>query len=256
MDRIVNTLDIVRAGRGESHLVVSEGGAWAISQLLLAKHHMTVQVYKHRARAISDAMIVRAVELAVQEGVPGVREVFTYDGSPKALDRYLTCDDKRLFQMILEGRGARRSKEYCRRLAGRRLLKQVFRKNISEIENALLTNKLLRLSRDEVLRLERQIGRLLEKDPSMVILDVQDISNPTYRSPGFEIHEDDIMVKRRDGAIVKIQAIADVITVPKEKKQTHISVYSERDGVAPPPSDRGQKRLEGKILEILEQIAR
>jgi len=117
-------------------------------------------------------------------------------------------------------------------------------------------NKLLRLSHDEVLRLERHIGRLIQRHPAMVILDVQDISNPTYRSPGFEIHEDDIMVKRRDGAIVKIQALPDVVTVPKEKKQTHISVYSERDGVARPPSDRSRKRLEGQILEILEHIAR
>ena len=46
--------------------LVSEG-IHALEQLLLAKQHMTQQVYHHRVRSISDAMIVRGIELAIDK---------------------------------------------------------------------------------------------------------------------------------------------------------------------------------------------
>ena len=51
-----------------SYLAISDEGIYALEQLLLAKLHMTQQVYRHRVRSISDAMIVRGIELAICKG--------------------------------------------------------------------------------------------------------------------------------------------------------------------------------------------
>jgi hypothetical protein len=256
LDRIISTLEVQRVGRTESHLVVSEGGAWAVAQLLLAKHHMSAQVYQHRARAISDAMIVRAVELAIEEGVPNVRGVFAYDGSRQALNRYLGTDDDRLLKMILQAPRGRHSRGYCKRLISRHLFKEVFRKNVRDIPNALAIDSILRLSRDDVLSLQRRLARVIRKQPTAVVLDVQGISNPTFRPPGFELHEGDILVKRRNGKIVKIQEIPDVITGPHEKRQTHVNVYCEMDGLTFRERERYRRRVEGPILRVLEGLGR
>ena len=83
---------------------------------------MHQQVYSHRARLITDAMIVRGLRLAVETDEQ-MREAYTY-GSRKQLERYLALDDDRLDATILDGPDARAASIYAR-LRNRRLYKQV-----------------------------------------------------------------------------------------------------------------------------------
>ena len=48
--------------------MINEHGRFALEQMFVAKHHMTQQVYSHRVRTITDAMIVRGLELAIEGG--------------------------------------------------------------------------------------------------------------------------------------------------------------------------------------------
>lgn len=69
LDKIIESLDRIRVSPMEEFVGVREDGVWAIEQLLLAKYHMNAQVYRHRVRRITDAMLVRGLTLAVQEGI-------------------------------------------------------------------------------------------------------------------------------------------------------------------------------------------
>jgi HD superfamily phosphohydrolase len=60
---------------------------------------MHTQVYYHHARAISDSMVQRSVEVAVRDGVLDNKTLKIDD--PNFLSNYLSLDDNRLFQKIL-----------------------------------------------------------------------------------------------------------------------------------------------------------
>jgi len=47
-------------------LMVEENGLHALEQFVLAKYYLTTQVYRHRVRLITDAMLVRALEIGVR----------------------------------------------------------------------------------------------------------------------------------------------------------------------------------------------
>ena len=68
---------------GQTYLGIDESGIFATEQLILAKHHMSHQVYAHRIRVITDYMIVRGLELAIEDGLTEIKDLYEYDGSPE-----------------------------------------------------------------------------------------------------------------------------------------------------------------------------
>lgn len=72
-----------------ARLGIKEEGVHAVEQLIMAKHHMTVQVYRHRVRAITDAMIIRGIELAIKDGEREMKMLYEYNGSDEYLENYL-----------------------------------------------------------------------------------------------------------------------------------------------------------------------
>jgi len=58
--KILDSCRIVRDG-SDSYLGIHEDGRFAVEQMILAKWHMNQQVYAHRVRTITDAMIVRGL---------------------------------------------------------------------------------------------------------------------------------------------------------------------------------------------------
>ncbi|WP_073167029.1 HD domain-containing protein [Desulfofundulus australicus] len=61
LDRLLETLEVIDDGN-ERVLAISEDGVHALEQFVLAKYYMNTQVYRHRVRLITDAMLVRAIE--------------------------------------------------------------------------------------------------------------------------------------------------------------------------------------------------
>ena len=72
--------------RDASYLAISDEGIYALEQLLLAKHHMTQQVYRHRVRSISDAMIIRGIILAIREENQEITTLYQYDSTQAFID--------------------------------------------------------------------------------------------------------------------------------------------------------------------------
>ncbi|MGH9427054.1 MAG: hypothetical protein ACRD2L_12220, partial [Terriglobia bacterium] len=93
---------------------------------VLARHNLS-QVYFHKVRRIADAMLIRAVTLAAEQGNSRVRRLY----APTRIGRsylayFLAFDDDRLITSMRRSRG-NPGTQLLGRLVERRLLKQVFR---------------------------------------------------------------------------------------------------------------------------------
>ncbi len=135
-----------------------------ILHLLRLRYFLTERVYYHHAKVVSGAMIAKAVELALQDGLT-------------EQDLYPLTDDGLL--RMLAGRGDDRIDRLIRNLNQRRLLKRSY---------TLTTVQVGRRGRDELIatynrsiearqEVEQQIADAVVLDPDQVILYCPDISS-------------------------------------------------------------------------------
>jgi hypothetical protein len=229
--KIVDSL-IVLDSSHQSYLGLNYEGVYAVEQMILAKHHMNAQVYRHRIRAISDAMLVRGLELAIAEGIDWVKELYSYDGSKRFANNYQGYYDDRVMFELAEHSGPR-SKEMFTRLADRRLLKRVFRKHLGDIGDVMKRGRFAKLDRKCRTEYERAIAEKLGVDPDFVVVSKLSLANPTYRAPGFSFNAEEILVRQQDGQLERLKGIPwSILNLqPDNEKEEEIQVYAPADGI-------------------------
>lgn len=202
LDKVIEELSIYRppGDSGETFLVIDEHGRFALEQMFVAKHHMTQQVYSHRVRTITDAMIVRGLVLAIEGGNDEVARLFRYDGTEEFVDRYLRYDDWALSKAVVEG-GESCSRSIFRRLGDRRLFKEISLRPLDE-NNEQDSFRLMRLKgltqdKQAVERLESRLANHLGCDDWEVILFLKPLKNPLYSIPVDD--PDSVQVKTEQG---------------------------------------------------------
>jgi len=194
--RVLYTLREIRIG-SESYLGVDRKGLEAIQGLQLARYYMHETVYNHKTRRIADAMIIRSIELAVEEGAIE-RSLFEYSPNDKDfLNSYVELNDAKLINMVLN-RSSKKARDIMEALQKRQLFKCVYMKDLSKIQPVPLRRKLSRMGKDETRNLENEIAKELNKDPSLVIIDRQSIRNPIYREPVGIVPEEEIYIQEDD----------------------------------------------------------
>ena len=92
----------IHAERNTTSLAMSNEGIYALEQLLLARYHMTQQVYWHRVSLISDQMIIRGITLAIKERNTEMEELYQYDENDKGnfIQRYLNYHDEKVIDLL------------------------------------------------------------------------------------------------------------------------------------------------------------
>ena len=148
-DKIIDSF--TKRNRGnESFLVIDESAIFAVEQLIVAKHHMTQQVYAHRVRIITDYMIVRGLKLAIEDGLNEIKELYSYNPSPDFCQNYIKYDDERIFDIVL-GSSCERPREIFDRLRSRRLFKQIYLLPLTEryVPDPITRSRLLDLKLEE-----------------------------------------------------------------------------------------------------------
>lgn len=259
LEKIIDACRVYERG-GESYLALDHEGVYAFEQLAMAKYHMGQQVYFHRIRAITDAMLVRGVNIAVREGDPVASSVFRYDGSPEFLKRYVASDDETLLHSLVQS-GACKVSELFRRLSGRRLFKQIcdVRLEREEVKDAVVRDKLAKIEpeTDAARRLEEAIGARLDIDPDFVIVNRWNVGNPTFRSPSYRLDPEEILIVDKDGTPRKASDFPDVtfqFNTTAESRQS-IQVYAPRDSWNDPEADTDQERhdCQSTVREIIIQ---
>jgi uncharacterized protein len=255
--KILEAMTII--GKGSSaRLGIREEGVHAVEQLIMAKHHMTVQVYRHRVRAITDAMIIRGIELAIRDGDSQMKNLYEYDGSNRYLENYLRWWDGKVVDHMV-GCGSKSGRDIFERLSKRRLFKRVHRRGINEreISDINLRNKFLNISPENCAKLEKKVSKIasLNCNPAHVILNVITIKNPTYRSPAGRISEDEIQVALEKGSSIYLKEIHwSVMNLPNvEDKQQYIEVYAAGDNWSNKSAMAKEKYLH-KLDNAIEKI--
>ena len=128
MARLHNTLERI----DDSYIGLASGGIDALEQFLLARYHMTRQVYRHKVRLITDSMVVRGITLGIEDyGSAELRQLYEFDSSGDYLENYLKYDDDRLADVCLNCAGPDCG-EIFERLRNRQLFKRVLHARSTE----------------------------------------------------------------------------------------------------------------------------
>ena len=258
VERIVYTLmeipDIGDSGR--SFLAVSDKGREAVESLVLARYFMHNQVYLHHTRLICDAMISRDVALAVRDG--GVdRNLFRYKTDPDYLSDYLSMTDSSLLE-LLASCGSDHAKRITGELKTRHLFKSVYSADISTFADDRVKSLLSDMTRDEMLKYEREIAEMSDVEPEFVILARQELTKPTYRgTPSKDILDSKtILVQGADGIPRELEKISPIFSAMTQRIRVTISCYSDFD--APTESDRKTKRetIGARAADVLQSIGK
>ena len=142
--------------------MISEDGIPALEQFVLAKYHITNQIYRHRVRLITDQMLIRSITLGIDfDQIEELKKIYTYDGTSDFLKEYLAWDDSKF---LVTFTGDKFEGKYCHdlltRLNERRLLKEIYKEPIKELPEKC-RDPLLNISRPENRKIRAELERKL-----------------------------------------------------------------------------------------------
>ena len=196
LEKIIESCLIERGGT-ETSLAVSSKGIYALEQLLLARYHMTQQVYWHRVSLISNEMIIRGISLVIDGDNEKMKQLYQYDekNKDKFIKNYLKYHDEKLIESL---RNCEQQKacEIFNRLYDRDLFKMVAELRLKDETNSKVKRKLLAMKDDSLLRreLEQQIAASLCIDADYVIIRPLQIRNPNYGSRSYVMDPEAITI--------------------------------------------------------------
>ncbi len=242
----------------ESYLAISNEGIFALEQLLLGKHHMTQQVYRHRVRSISDAMIVRGIELAIQEKNQELKQLYQYDGTPAFIKNYVKYHDERLID-ILKRCNEKKACNIFKRLYGRKLFKMIGELPLKDVDDPIAQRQLLQMENKQKREWEEQIAEHLRIDSDYVIVNKLHIRNPNYGSRSYSLNPEAIVIF--DEKQSKLKSFSSYTTElilvrppPEETALETVQVYAPQDGwntLSTVQKQQAQVQLHDKVQEIL-----
>ena len=241
----------VHCEEDESYLAVSDGGIYALEQLLLAKHHMTQQVYSHRVRSISDAMIVRGIQLAIDEENQELKQLYRYDGTSEFIENYMEYHDERLID-ILKRCSQEKARNIFDRLYRRKLFKMIGELPLKDVDSAPAKRRLLQMDDEpnkQKRKWEERIAEHLEIDPDYVIVNKLHIRNPNYRSRSYSLNPEAIMIfdeKQRN-----LKSLSSYATELILARQPADEADLETVQVYVPPDGWNRQHEEPQIQDIL-----
>jgi HD superfamily phosphohydrolase len=123
---------------------------------------MNTQVYRHRVRQITDAMIVRAIELGMEiDRHQWLKDLYNYQDNAEYRENYLSWnDDKLLLRMIDDSTPKGPSKTIFQALVARNLFKEILRIKYNEL-GLLAKNALLSLDATKKREITRGVERAI-----------------------------------------------------------------------------------------------
>jgi len=203
LDRLINTLTIHK-----NSLAVTERGLRAVEALLLARFLMTPTVYLHHTSRIADAMFLRAIEIAIKEGMLDCNEFYR-------------MDDYDIYNFLRKANGY--VGEIGRRFDRRELFKKAYVKSWNELsEDVKKSIPRLRKNIEKWRRIEDEMARDLGIEEGYVLLDIPEI--PTYKIEA-------VMVK--DNQEYSIEEASPIIKILNEaqKEQWNMAVYTSKENL-------------------------
>ncbi len=249
LPRIINTLQQLSLRDG-TQLCIHKDGLYALEQFFMAKYHMTKQVYHHKGRHITDAMIVKGIVLGVeQDHIKELRDLYYYDDSMDYLKNYLNYYDERIFNIILNNNG-KFSRYYFDRLSSRKLFKRVFHRPLIAVFN----NAVVRLDMQKMKDFTAIEGKIADKikcDRNYVIFKIVRYKN-ILNQLGEDI--DRVLVIDKNNRPEFFDKVSSLFGSINQADDQLVEVYIPFKYDSSDEKNRKLKDLEDKIQEVLSAI--
>ncbi|RZN34083.1 MAG: HD domain-containing protein [Methanosarcinales archaeon] len=233
LDKVIESMVPVELGRDGTQLGIKEEGIHAIEQLLLAKYHMNVQVYQHRIRRITDAMLVRGVEFALEERIEDVENVYKFNNGSDYLSHFIQYDDTTLVHAILSKSNGW-AKKYFESITNRKLFKEIFDVEINKgnFDDGILLMNARDPSNDQMEQIGGRVAEILKVPRELVIIDRKSTSNPTFKDYRVKIAVEDIMVKTRLGKRKAFADVSEIFSNPSvDPDKEMLYIYAPLDSI-------------------------
>ncbi|RKU21106.1 hypothetical protein C6503_05200 [Candidatus Poribacteria bacterium] len=184
------------ADRRETPLAISSKGIYALEQLLLARYHMTQQVYWHRVSLISNEMIVRGITLAIDGRNAKMGKLYKYpkknkrasdeDHEKKKKDfvqNYLNYHDEKVIDLLRNCK-QEKAREIFNQLYNRELYKMIAEIRFKDERDEMVRTGLRGMIADPARKrqCEESIAAHIGVDPDYVIVNKPPIRNLNYVS--------------------------------------------------------------------------
>jgi hypothetical protein len=250
LDRVIN--GVVKIGAGEESFVgVKLDSLWAVEQHLMARYHMTIQVYRHRVRRSTDMLLARAILLAAEEGAGEIAKVYAYRG-PKASfsSRWLRYTDNRLLDAITQQAPRSRAGRLLSAIRSRALSFEVLSVPLKQLPT-LYRGKIA--DRGEQQELEAQIAKDCSMDRDRVIVDVVRTEPPRPSSSEPAIDPEEILVDGGRGGPSRFHEVSDIFTENPLKGRDLVTFYAPLTGKRKSDREKERKRLRPLVKEVIER---
>ena len=243
--------------RNATSLVISDKGIYALEQLLLARYHMTQQVYWHRVSLISNQMIIRGITLAIEAGNIKMKELYQYDENDKEnfIQRYLNYHDEKVIDLLRHCE-QEKAREIFNRLYNRNLFKTVAELPLKEVDDARASSRLLRMENLQKRQWEQEIAKHLGIDEADVIVHKCQIRDPDYGSRSKILDPESIQIlDERHNVLRRIEYYTSELSFvrpPGDNASLEtVQVYASPDGWDLSKKQRTPSELEVNIQNIL-----
>jgi hypothetical protein len=250
VERLRNTLRVHETA-DDRFLAISSDGINSLEQFVLAKYYMTIQVYRHRVRLITDAMISRGIALGIEEDkVTWLKDLYSYDGSKEHTREFLRWHDDLLISEILSDRTKKGyAKGIFKRLAERRLFKCIFSVNEREFTKPEIRKAVFAGSADLHRPLEKAIAEAYKLDKNLVI------ANTVSLKPATKTESEVMVLDPAGPPRVFHDASTFFRSVNEAIREEKLEVYAPVEF----SDDRDKKKRMGdyhrEILEIVKRVA-
>ena len=204
--------------QAETSLAISSEGIYALEQLLLARYHMTQQVYWHKVSLISNEMIIRGITLAIDEDNTEMTKLYKYK-KEDFIQNYLNYHDEKVID-ILKANGSGKTHEIFKMLYNRNLFKMVTELPLKGENNVWVRKRLIEMKADQKQLWEQKIAAHLGIDADYVIVHKRQIRTQNYGTRSNILNPE-------------------AITIFDERQQEprHLSSYTSELSFARPPDD-------------------
>ena len=168
---------------------------------------MHTQVYHHHTNVAANRMLLRAVDVAIRDGIVDVERIKL--NNEDFLEYYLSLDDARLITQILSEPGSTAA-ELIRRLEMRDLFKRGYSMYVSQEENYNIRYYLgtkFAAEGESARKIEKAVAEECGCDPDYIIADLVRIENSLFKSSPVltEKEKFPFLIKMRDGKIEELE---------------------------------------------------
>ncbi len=232
LDKVVESALVITERFGpNTYLGFHLSGIYALEEMLLARYHMHRQVYGHRTRIATDRMLVRAIDLGLEEGLLPV-ELFQPPDEPELefLNFYLSWNDARVVATLAVSESP--AGEVMRSLVERQILKQVVTYDFDRLVHEFDRPSAGHLAKpsDEVLRdhlaeAEAIVATAAGVAPHWVSIHWADIESPISSQFSFKIQGKEILIEDDDGETREFNETSEVFADTELPGRVRVSVF-------------------------------